>query len=283
MSRALWVYAPPGSGKSTLCRRVVQLVEKEPSVAVASHFFRFDQNYTTLDVLKSLAAQLWELWASRRHSYSPVEKLARFAADKTSDAASQVLSILHELIQALPTVYFFIDGVDEEVKKGEGSGLDKYHQKNASALGVMDALHRFVESSAEEHGATHLWISSQDVAYTREKFKIYTHLDIKDAVKSGISCYLTSAISDLTVVPPEQRTSILQQLLARAESNFLWAHLMVVKLRKATNLAEMDKALEEGRADDLDAYYETFFDKLLSGDRASISRYSYISPSVAWH
>ncbi|KAH9910657.1 uncharacterized protein B0H18DRAFT_1176611 [Fomitopsis serialis] len=274
-SPALWVYAPPGSGKSTLCRRVVQAVQREsPSVAVASHFFQFDQEFTTLDVLKSLAAQLWESSSLQHSSYSLLHALARLADDKTKDTTTQVRSILDTLIQTLPTVYIFIDGVDEEVAKGTAGNACRDNEASFNTLPVLDVINSFVTSDARTHRGIRLWISSQDIPYTRRKFEAYTLFNIKDAVKSGIWCYLSSAIHDLTFVPPEQRDSILQQLMGRVESNFLWAHLMVVELTKATTLAEMDRILGEGRVGDLDAYYARFLDNLKQStpQKVAISR-----------
>ncbi|EKM58423.1 uncharacterized protein PHACADRAFT_207247 [Phanerochaete carnosa HHB-10118-sp] len=270
--RALWVHGPPGSGKSVLCWSVVRSIEQEqPSVAVISHFFRFDQSYTTLEVLKSLAAQLWETWLSRHPSDSDLlDTLVHLVEDKTMDPFSQVLSILKALVQTFPVVYFFIDGVDEEVTKKTSARSDnEHHGPPKHALGVLDEIEKFIALNAEGHTALRLWVSSQDVPYTRQKFKAYSPFDIKHAVKAGVSCYLSRAISHLTVVPPERREAILHQLLDRAESNFLWAHLIVVELSKTSDVDEMDRVLREGRAENLDQYYGNFFKNLLSDGKAS--------------
>ena len=270
-SPALWVYGPPGSGKSTLCRRVIDAIQEEPSVSIASHYFRFDQNYTTLDVLRSLTSQLLESYLSGQPSSDFVEKLAQFADDRTKDSTTRVLSILQELTLHLPAAHFFLDGVDEEVAKltNANQGPESVAQNALDVLGVLDGL---VALNGEGRSNVRLWISSQNVQYTRQNFKAYTPFDIKDAVRSGIRCYLTRSVEDLSFIPQEQRDSILHQLLGRVESNFLWARLIIVELLKATNQAEMDEILEEGRAQDLDTYYCRFLNKLLQGNRASVAR-----------
>ncbi|TFY50864.1 hypothetical protein EVJ58_g10856 [Rhodofomes roseus] len=170
-------------------------------------------------------------------------------------------------------MYFFIDGVDEEVARATGSVPRR--DSDPDVLDILGTLDSFVtQRETKARGSVHLWFSSQDNPNTRRRFERYTQFDIKDAVKPGIQSYLSCSIDNLTVAPPERRKLILKQLTDRAKSNFLWAHLMVDELEKATSLAEMDRILEEGRVDDLDKYYATFLNKLSrsTGHRASISR-----------
>ncbi|TBU34343.1 hypothetical protein BD311DRAFT_351384 [Dichomitus squalens] len=273
-SPALWVYGPPGSGKSTLCRQVVCAIKKESSVFIASHYFRFDQNHTALEVLKSLAAQLWEAYSklSGQSFHDLVQVLARLANDRITDPISRVQSILHELTTHLPATIFFLDGVDEEFRKLTdcGTGVDS-QSTTQNAHVVLGVLDDFV-APRKGRGNVRLWISSQDVSDTRQNFGKYTPFDIKDSVKSAIRCYLTKSVEALTVIPLERRESILTQLGERVKSNFLWAHLIVVELGKATTLAAMDEILDRGRAEDLDAYYCRFLDRLLHGGKASLAR-----------
>ncbi len=283
-SPVLWVYGPPGSGKSTLCRNVVRALTKESSVTIASHYFRFDQDHSTLDVLKSLSAQLFDSYLSTHpacdsDSDSFVSKLAGLAADRKTDVKTRVPSILQELALHLPAVHFFLDGVDEDVAKPRGFGATP-----PNALDVLAHLDTFVAPTRQRRDQVRMWITSQNLGYRRnQKFNSYTPFDIKDAVKTGISEYLACSVGNLEFIPQDRRNAVLQSLLDRVESNFLWAHLITVELGKATDSAGLKNILEEGQAKDLDEYYCKFLNRLLHRSREEVELARCVTSKCALH
>lgn len=260
-SPILCLYAPPGSGKSTLCSRAIESIEQsDPKAAVAYHFYRFDEPSRSLEVLQHFAYQLFRKYLSLHDSGDIFKDLANKVEVQGQVMPLQCTrDIIVMLVKAFPCTYFILDGLDEE------SASERW--KDAETL--VD----FLRTLSREHpDAVRVWSSSQNVACVQEKFMAHCPLEIKDHLKADMMLYLSSEMAKLDLAQ-EERVSLLHSLKARAAGNFLWAHLMMRDLEKANSPADMTRIVAEGPT--LDDYYTKFFERIEANDR-SLAWYAFL-------
>lgn len=246
---SLWLSAAPGAGKSVLCSRLVESLEEgEETVAVAYHFYRFDEPSSAADVLVHMA---YQLFAHHIKTSLDVDILQDFADTirLRGNASSAYCSkqIISTLVQRSVMVYFLVDGVDEE------STPERYRE----AVKVLS----FLQSLVDDHPRkVRLWGSSQNVPSTIAAYERYTPLYVKDEMERDMMSYLSSALTTLEL-PDDAK----DRVLATQEhdpGSFLWAKLMIGDLDNANSPAELARVVEEGPT--LDQYYLRFFQRLES-------------------
>ncbi|KAJ4480945.1 hypothetical protein J3R30DRAFT_3287851 [Lentinula aciculospora] len=242
----VWCHAPPGTGKSILCSQIIQKLRDTPSVAIAYLFYQFDVPYTAVETLRLLAAQLiTSSYLTYHHKISDNLYLIAQGA-RTFDS---LCAFINMLIQQFQTVYLLFDGLDEECVK------DRWPE----ACRVID----FLVNLAKGHPRiVRLWFSSQDRTSIRTKMEQFTICDFHDHMKADVGIFLANLSSKLQdlVASEQAKSSLLNQLQKRGESNFLWVNLMVNTLHEeASSPLEVTKLLEDGFPSTLDGYYRRIF------------------------
>ena len=246
----LWLYAGPGCGKSTLCSRAVEHVENMGSnPAVSFQFFNFDdQRRTALRTAQTLAAQIFEqFWL--RHQDVPENLCTQI--QKSGADLRNVLDFIRLVIQELPSVYVFLDGLDEECPE----------VRWREACKIVSFL---VDLTTSTPGTMRLWCSTQDRLEIREMFKGFLTIDMKDEVEKDVNNYLSQTIPGLDSIEVDEvvRHRILTELKSRAKGNFLWASRMVKVLREeVSSFDHMEQFIKDGLPKDLDEYYRRIFGK----------------------
>lgn len=247
----LLLYAPPGSGKSTLCSRIIQSIQQsDPAAAVVYHFYRFDESFKALEVLKHFAHQLLKKYLESSYSRDVLKDLVDKAEGGVGLCCTE--EIIRLLVRHLPAVYLFLDGLDEESDSERWSEAEK----------VLDLL---LTLTKEYPDTVSVWSSSQRVTCVSDRFKVYPSLVIADAIKNDTIFYLSSKINKLDI-SEDDKQSILCQLKDRAAGNFLWAKLMIRDLERANSPADMTRIVEDGPT--LDDYYKRFFERLEVNDKS---------------
>jgi len=253
----IWLFAGPGSGKSVLCSHACQYVENlglEAKVAVALHFYAFDDQKPAVVTARGLAAQLFsQYWCLHKDIPEDVQD----ASQKSAASLSNVLDFIRILVSRLPKVFIFFDGMDEECNTARW----------VEALKMTD----FFISLAETFPHTmRLWYSTQDTFLVRKKLESFPVLNIKDRIAGAVDEYIASKVPGLDNVEVGQETRewILTELQGRAEGNFLWASLMLKTIEnEVSSFDEMEQFIKEGLPKDLDQYYRQLFSRYETRER----------------
>ncbi|CAK5262530.1 unnamed protein product [Mycena citricolor] len=256
----LWVHAPPASGKSTLSSCVIRAISGA-AAPIAYHFYRFDQAMSASETLRLLASQLFDAYWQLNQVVSEEIYLRTHHSVCSLDTVQQLIT---ELVKALPTCYLVLDGMDEECSD---------FMRWAEAATTVE----FLAQLANQYPRVRLWCSSQYRSILNEQLKAYTVLDIKDGVTRDVSLFLSRDNPELMdlEVSDSDKDDVLNSLKARAESNFLWASLMVKSLKagqETSSLSHLKQFVADGLADNLDEYYRKIFSRFEKQNWSLVSK-----------
>ena len=239
----LWLPAGPGSGKSVLCSHAVEYVKNLSEVhAECLHFYEFDNEHTGMVTARNLATQLFEqYWLSNQDVPEELQK----ASQKSAADLVNVFDFIRVVVDRLPKVYIFLDGLDEEC--------------TVARWGEAIKIIGFVNALAENSPKTiRVWYSSQDRPFIREQLEKHVVLNVKEQIKVAVNKHISLRVPGLCnpEVDQETKTWILDELKQRADGSFLWASLMLKTIEnEVSSFDEMELFIKEGLPKDLDAYY----------------------------
>jgi hypothetical protein len=239
----LWVYAQPGSGKSTLCSYAICHVKSLPdSPTTAFQFFHFDEQTTARQFSYNLAAQLFEQYW-RRNKTIP-ENLRVNTAD-AADTFENIQTLIRSLLPELPKVFIFLDGLDEE-----DSGARQHEARK-----IIDFC---LELARSFPAKVRFWFSTQDRPLFRKFLEDYA-VDIQEQIKSSVGLYLCKALPGLCNLDLDEGTNnwALRELQDHADGHFLWATLMIEEITlEIPSLHKLKHFIKTGLPKDLDGYYK---------------------------
>ena len=145
----LWLNGFAGSGKSVLCSKAIQILQRrrasDANVGIAYFYFTFNDN-SKQDESGMLRALLLQLSSQHRDGKADLTKLYR--SNKDCVPGSRVLiEYLRRLIQRFDQVYLVLDGIDESPRDGPREGV--LDTLNDMRKWDIQALHLFVTSRDE--------------------------------------------------------------------------------------------------------------------------------------
>ena len=252
----IWLCAGPGSGKSVLCSFAADYIQRQKgSVAIAIHFYEFDNQRTALLTAQILAIQLFEqYWV--RHRDIPEDLLN--VSQKSKASLTSIMDFIRLIVPKLPSVYLFLDGIDEEC------GQIRWND----AVRILDDVLRLVKDNP---ACVRIWCSSQDTISIRKYLQAFPTLDVRDKIKTAVDEYISSTVPgiDNPDVDRDTRSWILSSLKTRANGSFLWASLMVRTIEDGvSSLDDLECLVEEGLPQDVDEYYRRMFARYEARERA---------------
>jgi hypothetical protein len=247
-SGLLWIHAPPGYGKSSLSAFIIahlrtQLVSDQ---RLAYYFFDYSDPRTTASV-RMLAALLYQLRPvpiDISSSLYSAHVCARQSGQQTI-SESAATDCFMDLIQAPnECTTLILDGLDESPESSSIAGL----------------LLRMTQHPSNPR----ILVLSRD---TPELVAAFTgHQDIgmdKAMTKPDIDSYLQTEIRALGLQSgTNEENETIQKLQAQADGSFLWARIMISRLKSAISPAHVSEILESSA--DCDGLFDKSLRQLAS-------------------
>lgn len=256
----LWIYAPPGAGKSYLCSTIVDSLQSDPDEpAIAFHFYDFQQMYSADDTLRLLGDQLLRYyWAQTKSIASELLALTQ----QNPYCQENICDVILFLVKALPKAFILLDGLDE--------GLSDLGWERSGVKVVLDFAIRLASECPDK---VRVWCSSQYRPYFNETLCGFTTINITDNAQRDVTRFLQAAIDKLDLDVGDQ-VPFLSNLVSRARFNFLWASLMIEDLQeRATSTAAMQEMVYQDQLPtSLDDYYRAILNRIQAHHR-----------SIAWY
>ncbi|KAL4910401.1 hypothetical protein BDW74DRAFT_186412 [Aspergillus multicolor] len=249
-SPIIWMSGDPGTGKSILCSRVIRHIQDaDPTAAIAFHFFRFDQECSTIDLLRVMTGQLLE---SLRKSTKDVSDKILSLTETLGASVQNVMDMMRAITSSpsLSRTFLFIDGLDEELSE----------RRWVTARDTLDSLISLV--TTHPGSSVRLWLSSQAHNPILKTMEGYPRIHLVDQNESDIRLLFEKGMRELeqelddidTVV--EEREHWFKLLKEKAGGNFLWAHYMIHSIsEEAECVADIEDLIEHSLPKDINEYY----------------------------
>ncbi|KAL8965933.1 MAG: hypothetical protein Q9183_003611, partial [Haloplaca sp. 2 TL-2023] len=256
-SRLLWVYGPPGCGKSILSSFVVRQLQDMGHMCQYFFFSFGDGMKRTINLLlRSLAYQVATTIPDFR---TQLEKLAddTVRLEKAEGRAIWQKLFISKLckIRLQKPIYWIIDALDE----------CEAPEKLLTLLSSIDSSRcplRVMLVSRKTQGLSH-------ACQRLESSNQVDHLNIGDA-KEDMEAYAAQEIAYLRG-GPEIKARVRRTIRDKASGNFLWVYLVIKEIMQCHTEAGIEEALHE-LPPDLEPLYErmerSLTNTLRSADRA---------------
>lgn len=204
----LWLNGFAGSGKSVLCSKAIQFLQRrlasDPNVGIAYFYFTFNDT-SKQDESGMLRALLLQLLSQHQDGEADLTKLYHSNKDCIPDSRV-LIEYLRRLIQRFHQVYLVLDGLDETPQDGPRERL-------------LDTLNDMRNWDIQ---ALHLFVTSRDEPDIRDSLDLCTeqqvamrNIEINKDIASYISARLNTDRRLRTWLP--HREKIQETLTQRAE------------------------------------------------------------------
>ncbi|KAI8630261.1 hypothetical protein F5Y19DRAFT_429484 [Xylariaceae sp. FL1651] len=243
-SNILWLNGDPGVGKSVICAYAARSArENDPSCAVASQYFSFDEVEPLSTIYRNIAEQLFH------QLYSSEEEISDHVYDMTQSAGNEATASLKRLIETFSTelrvTYVFLDGFDEE------------HSVKERWDNTSDVVSFFTKLARQPGSTLKLWCSTQRRGKVRDLMNNAESIELTASMNgSDIESFFANALRTRNFVEldPMNSAQVLSDLKQQVNGNFLWASLMLETISDASSLTQLQNMLEDGLPEDFERY-----------------------------
>ncbi|KAL2196937.1 prion-inhibition and propagation-domain-containing protein [Corynascus similis CBS 632.67] len=252
----LWIYGPPGFGKTILSSRIVEHLLTVHNKPVAYFFFSSDHESRNdpYIVVRSWVSQL----ASQPEVFALACQRWLTTQDQVASRAT-ITQLLHEALRVRPDCYLVVDGLDE----------------CTAAIDSSNSVARFLKDVKKA-----ITPSTRVLVVSREEHEIRQALRIDgskhlaeyrispDDVQADATAFARSIVDrKLPKKSEHDKASLSQTMTARCEGQFLWLKMQEQNLKAWKNLGQLQRALE-GTPTELDHIYKRNWDRIERSDRA---------------
>ncbi|KAI9780640.1 MAG: hypothetical protein M1839_006581 [Geoglossum umbratile] len=239
----LWIKGKPGSGKSTLMKRIFQLPDEEADIRLAFFFHRRGTTlqHTQIGMFRTMLHQLLKrvpsAGAELRSLYEDKNKLGRFGVDWDWSIAElgQIFKLALQSAARGHTIRIFIDALDEA---GEGP-----------ARAVVSYIYDLNDLLLEPEAAISICFSCRHypIVTTNHGFQIC----VENENDQDIRAYVLSELGGKFLSHNEGSTqeenlkALRDEISSKASGVFLWATLIVPIVVKQCNEGEPLETVQE--------------------------------------
>jgi hypothetical protein len=230
----LWLVGPGGCGKSILCSVVAERMRQNvQQQAVVYLMLAFDKPRSQYYLVTQIALQLLEYVVMHRDGVD-VETLLMLPAEYDKDKkTTQVCELVKVLISQCPSVYVFVDGLDEvgmieepELRSHAYTRPEILKQQVYAVLSFLAGL-----TSKNEGTQVRLWCSSKQTSVIDEWMRKMVTVELpvnRIAGAVDIAHYLEHRLGNLTknLSSAPHNAGVLTDLCKMAKNNFLLASTM---------------------------------------------------------
>jgi hypothetical protein len=228
--------------------------------AIAYHFYQFDHQQNSANKTLRLLAE--QLFVKHWNNVHVVSDEIRLQTQKSVGELHNVRDLIAILVKCASRTYFLIDGLDEE----------SAHSRRTEAQTVLDIL---VQLTKDFPDSVRLWCSSQERPFIAEKLSKFV-FNGNDQITGDVTRYLSCRLPkpDDPELSEEDWAAVVQNLVVKAQGNFLWASLMVDVLKDGElgDLNTMKQFIEKSLPHDLNSYYCRIFARF-EKNNPSLARY----------
>ncbi|KAG4263778.1 hypothetical protein FPRO03_09054 [Fusarium proliferatum] len=252
-SKLLWIKGPAGFGKTVLCSRIVQELERTAQEPVA--YFFLSSRYDGRDD-PFLAIRAW-LAMMIQHSPASRDIVAKTRLSKHEPLASQsiILRAFREVIEGVPSCILVLDGLDE------CTGMSTTDTKSVPHF--LQELRIAITNTTAK-----LLLSSRFDAIIQQSLSDFTgyseYTIIPDDVRPDLMAYSSKLVKAKLPNKDElTRASIAQKMTDRSEGQFQWVRLQQGSLRKGRSRKQLEREID-ATPSGLDSLYDREWNRINS-------------------
>ncbi|KAI0888132.1 uncharacterized protein GGS22DRAFT_155137 [Annulohypoxylon maeteangense] len=249
-SHVLWVHAPPGSGKSTICSTVVDYLLEEGHNC-AYFFFKHGnrQKRSLSNMLRSLAYQSALMIPSYRRALADLAKSGQqfHASDALTVWKRLYVSILSHL--KFEGLYWILDAIDE----------------SESTKQVVE----FISMTGDFESQVRILVFSRPLPIINQSFQMAkrrTHIVTMALPRNEDDIRLLVA-EEIEYLPSDDGFKIetTDEIIRRSQGNFLWVSLVLKRVIRCHRQEQVKRVLDE-TPDGMDELYDRMLSAVVGLD-----------------
>ncbi|KAF5636893.1 ankyrin protein [Fusarium sp. NRRL 25303] len=252
-SKLLWIKGPAGFGKTVLCSRIVQELERTAQGPVA--YFFLSSRYDGRDD-PFLAIRAW-LAMMIQHSPASRDIVTKTRLSEHEPLASQaiILRAFREVIEGVPSCILVLDGLDE------CTGMSTTDTKSVPHF--LQELRIVITNTTAK-----LLLSSRFDAIIQQSLSDFTgyseYTIIPDDVRPDLMAYSSELVKAKLPNKDElTRASIAQKMTDRSQGQFQWVRLQEGSLRKGRSRKQLEREID-ATPSGLDSLYDREWNRINS-------------------
>jgi ankyrin repeat protein len=249
--KLLWIKGPAGFGKTVLCAKIVQQLEKTAQGPVA-HFFLSSRYEGRDDPFSTIRA--WLIMLVQRNSTAR-DIVARVRLSQHEPLATQatIMQVFRDVVVGVPGCVLVLDGLDE------CAGMTSTDTKSVPHF--LQELHK-----ATSNTATKILISSRGDPIIQQGLSEFTgyseYTIVPDDVGPDLMAYSSKLVkAKLPNKDEPTRASIARKMKDRSEGQFQWVKLQEGSLRKGRSRKQLEREIDETPSG-LDSLYDREWNRI---------------------